>query len=128
MRIKDLPVFRAVAALRSIIGRHRFTGTTKAMISARMIGAKSKAVADHLCDKGDAIQEEFERLQRRRQFDNLLTDVACRGFVVKVGMARRIYLSTEAESPAHLAEMVNKSKRRHAYLQQERAAREAMKP
>lgn len=126
-RLKDLPILRAVAALRSIIGKHHFTGTTKAMIYARMIGAKSEAAANHLCSRSDSIRTEYKRLQRRRQFDNLLTDVACRGFVVKIGMARRIYLSTDAESPKHLAEMVKESKRRRAYRAEERAARESIR-
>jgi len=123
---KDLAMFRAVAACRSIIGRHRYTGTTKAMIRCRMIGAKSQAAADALCKTSDTIRDEFDRLGRRRQFDNLLTDAACRGFITKVGMARRIYLSTTATSPDELAKMVVEAKRRRRYLEAEKQARRAM--
>ncbi|MFC1452604.1 hypothetical protein ACFLSJ_04580 [Verrucomicrobiota bacterium] len=125
---RDLDIFRCVAACRSLIGRHRFTGTTKAMIRCRMIGAKSGKAAEALCGN-DHIRAEYERLGRRRQFDNVLTDVACRGFLSKVGMDRRIYMSTEAQSPQDLVGMVGmfkKAKRRREYRKKERAARASM--
>ena len=122
-----LPMFRAVAACRSLIGRHSYTGTTKSMIRCRMIGAKSERAANELCEAHEEIGEEYSRLLRRRQFDNLLTDAAARGFITKVGMARRIYLSTQAQTPKELAAMVDAAKHRYRYREAERAAREALR-
>ncbi len=117
-------LFRTVAAVRSLVGNHRFTATTKAMIQARMVGAKSTRIVASM--PGEALQAEYTRLGHRRQFDNALLDAASRGFFAKLGMARRIWLSVVAQTPKELGDMVAASNRRRNYEAAERQAREAM--
>jgi hypothetical protein len=111
---RGLDLFRCVAACRSIIGRHRFTGTTKTMIRYRMIGAKSKAAASELLQV-EAIRKEYDRLSTRYQFDKTLDSIdrERRGFITKIGVARRIWLSTKARSHKELAGWINEHRHRN---------------
>lgn len=118
-------LFRCVAAVRSLVGSKRFTGTTKDMLRARMIGAKSAAVAEAMAAQSEALRVELKALGSRKRFDRILTEGATRGFYVKLGMGRRIYLSLDAANPEALGVMIGKRFNRQAqYRTREAAARE----
>jgi hypothetical protein len=120
----DLRVFRCVAAVRSLNGKKNFVGVTKAMIAARMCGGKSPAVAASLAQGTPELKAELDALQSRKRIDRVLTLGAVRGFYGKVGLGRRVYVSTSAKDPDVLADMV--SRRFTAlgkYQAQERQAR-----
>ncbi len=122
--LEAMRMFRCVVAVRSIVGHKRFTGTTKDMLRARMIGAKSPSVATALADYEPAVKAELAAMQSRKRFDRILTEAAVRGFLVKVGMGRRVYLSLTAKNPEELASWVKAKFNRLAnYREQEREAR-----
>jgi hypothetical protein len=110
---KELPLARMVAAARSLVGRKSYTGTTKAMLAARCIGAKSPAVASAMAGASDALRIEYERMQSRKRFDRLLNVGAEREFYQKIGSEkrRRIFLSTEARSLPELTTMILNAER-----------------
>lgn len=110
---KELPLVRMVAAVRSIIGRKSYAGTTKAMLAARCIGAKSPAVAESMAGASDALRIEYERMQSRKRFDRIIDAGADRGFYQKIGSEkrRRIFLSTEARSLDELTTMILNAER-----------------
>lgn len=122
--LDDLRVFRTVAAVRSLVGKKAFTGVTKDMLRARMIGGKSPSVAASLAQGTPELKAELDALQSRKRIDRVLTLGAVRGFYGKVGLGRRVYVSTSAKDPDVLADMV--SRRFTAlgkYQAQERQAR-----
>lgn len=118
--------FRMICAVRSLIGSKPWTGTTKDMVRARMIGAKSPVIAEQLTRTNKALKEELEALQSRKRFDRLMDEVASRGFFGKFGKGRRLYLSTEIKDPVKLAAYVAKSFRKKAYQLREKQARDIM--
>jgi hypothetical protein len=123
--IEAMRLFRCVCAVRSVIGKKPFTGTTKDMLRARMIGAKTPAIAKAMAADSLAIRTELDSLASRSRFDRILTEGAVRKFYCKFGIGRRVYLSTEAKDPAMLAGMVKKRFNRHQdYATAERRARE----
>lgn len=122
--LDDLRVFRSVCAVRSLVGKKAFTGVTKDMLRARMIGGKNPSVASVLAGRDPALLTELAALQSRKRLDRILTLGAVRKFYGKFGKGRRVYVSTEAKDPAVLADMV--SRRFTAldkYQEQERQAR-----
>ena len=122
--LEDMRLLRMVAAVRSLVGSKRFTGTTKDMLRARMLGGKSPAVVRDLVAKNPALRAEHEAMRSRYRFDRIIDDGAVRGFYQKVGAGRRIYLSTEAKNPAELHRMIQKKPAlRKAYRLREREAR-----
>lgn len=122
--VEAMRMFRTVCAVRSLIGSKRFCGTTKDMLRARMIGAKSPAVATTISSQSKAVKTEQDALASRKRFDRILTDGAVRGFYGKYGKGRRVYLSLVVRDPAPLAAMVQKRfGQRAEYLAREAAAR-----
>jgi len=125
--IEAMRLFRMVCAVRSLIGKKKFTGTTKDMLRARMIGAKTTALAATVAAGNRVIKREMAALQSRKRFDRILTEAAVRGFFTKLGMGRRIYLSTDPDlrTPEKLAACVKAKFNRHQrYKDAERAARQ----
>jgi hypothetical protein len=117
-------LFRMVCAVRSLVGKKRFTGTTKDMLRSRTVGGKSPSVASDLAETDPAIQAELDALQSRYRFDRTCREGAVRGFYTKLGAGRRIYLSLTASDPESLGKMVGKKPSLHAaYAKRERAAR-----
>ncbi len=122
--LEDMRLLRMVAAVRSLVGSKRFTGSTKDMIRARMLGGKSPAVARSLTAKNPDLRAEHEAMMSRYRFDRIIDDGAVRGFYQKVGAGRRVYLSTTAKNPAELHLMIQKKPAlRKAYRLREREAR-----
>ena len=122
--LDEMRLFRMVAAVRSIVGSKRFTGSTKNMIRARMLGAKKPTIASGLVAQNPDLRAEHDAMQSRFRFDRIIDDGAVRGFYQKVGAGRRVYLSTLAKNPAELIGMIQKKPAlRKAYRQREREAR-----
>ncbi len=122
--VESMRMFRTVCAVRSLIGSKQFCGTTKDMLRARMIGAKSPVVATTISSQSKAVKTEQTALASRKRFDRILADGAVRGFYGKYGEGRRIHLSLNTKDPAVLAGMVKTRKSKRAeYLAREAAAR-----
>ncbi len=122
--LDDLRVFRSVCAVRSLVGKKAFSGVTKDMLRARMIGGKNPSVASVLAERDPALLAELDALQSRKRLDRILTLAASRKFFGKFGKGRRVYVSIEAKRPDVLAGLV--SRRFTAlgkYQAQERQAR-----
>jgi len=117
-------LFRCVVAVRSLVGSKDFTGTTKDMIRARMVGAKSPAVAEVIASNSEPVRDELDALSSRKRFDRILTEGAVRKFYGKFGAGRRVYLSLSVKDPAELSAMVARRFARHAdYKTAEQQAR-----
>ena len=126
--LDDMRILRVVAAARSLVGAKSVCGSTKAMIAARMVGAKSPVVAADMAARSPAIASELAALSSRKRFDRIFTTAATRGFFGKVGMGRRVYVSTEDKDPVALAGRVRtRFDRLTEYRERERAARAAEK-
>ncbi|MBU0676921.1 MAG: hypothetical protein KJ626_02300 [Verrucomicrobia bacterium] len=122
--IETMRLFRCVAAVRSLVGKKRFAGTVKDMLRARMMGAKSTGCLSSLDENCEALHAEYEELKSRYRFDRILREGAVRGFYVKLGLGRRVYLSLKAKDPNDLAAMLNRKSALHdAYKKIERGAR-----
>jgi hypothetical protein len=127
--LDDMRILRVVAAVRSLVGAKTVCGSTKAMIAARMIGAKSPVVAADMAAKSPAIAAELAALSSRKRFDRISTTAAARGFFGKCGMGRRVYLSVERKDPVALAACVKtRFDRLTEYKERERTARAARNP
>jgi len=127
--LDDMRILRVVAAVRSLVGAKSVCGSTKAMIAARMIGAKSPVVAADMAAKSPAIAAELAALSSRKRFDRIFTTAAARGFFGKCGMGRRVYLSIEHKDPVALASCVKtRFDRLTEYKERERTARAARNP
>jgi hypothetical protein len=127
--LDDMRILRVVAAVRSLVGAKTVCGSTKAMIAARMIGAKSPVVAADMAAKSPAIAAELAALSSRKRFDRIFTTAAARGFFGKCGMGRRVYLSVERKDPVALAACVKtRFDRLTEYKERERTARAARNP
>ncbi len=126
--LDDMRILRVVAAVRSLVGAKTVCGSTKAMIAARMIGAKSPVVAADMAARDPAIAAELAALSSRTRFDRISTTAAARRFFGKCGMGRRVYLSVEHKDPVALAACVKTRFSRMAeYKERERRARAAEK-
>jgi hypothetical protein len=121
-------LFRMVCAVRSLVGAKKVTGTTKAMLAARCIGAKSPAVAEALASMSEPVREELDALRSRKRFDRILAEGAIRNFYGKLGHGRRVYLSTTETDPKRLGALIDgKFNRQAAYRMREAEARAAVK-
>jgi len=106
--LDSLRLLRMVCAVRSLVGKKRFTGTTKDMLRARMIGAKSPAVASKMAADSEPMKDESQAMESRFRFDRILTEGGIRKFYVSMGAGRRVYLSTSATGHHDLAGMIGK--------------------
>ena len=94
-------MFAAYAAIKSIIGKKDFAGTTKKMIVCRIIGAKNdKVLRDFLKNKG--LETVYAKYFKRYWFDKLIDQLLIRGFVLSkitlvMGLKSRIYLSCKLD-------------------------------
>ena len=127
--LDDMRVFRCVAAVRSLVGAKSVCGSTKAMIAARMVGAKSPVVAADMAARSPAIWAELAALSSRKRFDRIFTTAATRGFFGKCGMGRRVYVSVKYQDPVELASCAKtRFDRLTEYKERERTARAARNP
>ena len=123
--IEQMRLFRMVCAVRSMVGGKRFTGTTKDMLRARMIGAKKPATAEAMAAKCETLLNAQKDMEGRKRFDRILQEGAVRGFYTKYGAGRRVYLSTSVKDVDQLAQLADSKRKRHrTYQEQERKARQ----
>ena len=118
---QNIELFMAYAAIKSLIGQGKFTGTCRQVIVMRMIGAKSKdALGYALKDK--TLKKIYDKYFNRYWFDKLLNELLSRNFLKsKLGFKRKIYLSTKYdfnELPIEVAKLIKskdmKSKEKQA--------------
>ena len=90
---EEMVLICGLIAIRSTVGKRRFTSTTKSVIAMRMIGAKSNVVLqDFLKDK--KLKVVHERYSKRYPMDKLLDTLIQRKFLnSKIPIGRRIYIS-----------------------------------
>jgi hypothetical protein len=123
--VDTLRLFRMVCAVRSIIGNKTTAGTTKDFIRARMIGAKTPAIAAKLLMANKEIRSEHKLMKSRKRIDRILMEGAIRKFYGKLGTGRRVHLSLEIKEPAQLkATIKTKMARRKEYALAEQLARD----
>ncbi len=127
--IESMRLFRMVCAVRSLVGKKRFTGTTKDMLRARSIGGKSPAVATAMIGDSEPMRDESQAMESRFRFDRILTEGGIRKFYVSMGAGRRVYLSTIAKDHHDLAGMIGKKPAlQAAYRKQAADARSKLTP
>lgn len=83
---KDLDLFRAFVAIKSIIGRNTFATTNKPAILSRMIGCKSKAAFEYYTtdkkNRNKAILPTVEKYGKKYHMDKLLIQLMERKFIM----------------------------------------------
>lgn len=112
---KDLDLFRAYIAIRSMIGQRNFATTQKPAILGRMVGCKSveafKYFTEHKTFKNKYLLPTVEKYSKRYQMDKLLFTLAERKFIMYLSKPKVsvIYVSIYME-PEALAKLIIKSK------------------
>jgi len=92
--LMSVDLFRLNASIKSIIGRRNFNATTKNVIVMRMIGAKSNAVLQEML-REEAVRLEYNNLMVRYRFDKLIDKWLYAGFGSKIGVKRKLFVSTK---------------------------------
>lgn len=125
--LKDLHLFRAYTGLKSLTGRKSFVSTCKSIILQRMCGAKSQAALNDAI-QSPAMQGTFERYSRRRQMDGLLRELQEKNFILKLPVARRLYITTNGGiSFDEFLKMIANDQWSNDVKRREQAAREHLK-
>lgn len=88
-------VFLVYSAIKSLIGTKKYVGTNKSVIAMRALGAKDQKILDRLL-----LQENFaslySKLVTRHHIDKILSSLVSKKFLSsKVGMFKRLWLSTK---------------------------------
>ncbi len=96
---KDLDLFRAYMAIKSIIGPHRFTATTRNVILMRMMGCKSNQALNDFIKSNKAAKEYHALYSRsdkamRYHFDKLFESLLSLGFIKSKIFERKISRKT----------------------------------
>ncbi|OOQ57122.1 hypothetical protein [Mucilaginibacter pedocola] len=103
----DFELLRGFLAVKSIQGDKDFACTNKAMITARMIGAKTANIADHLCAE-KATAAHYKRFNEQYFYRKLLLDLQLKSFIASSATGNRcIYLSTQLTSELLTAAIQN---------------------
>lgn len=122
--LEKMRLFRMVAGVRSLIGKKTTVATTKKMIAARCMGGKSYKVAEALAEENEAVADELTALASRYRFDRILNKGGILRFYVKLGIGRRIHLSTKAINEKELMKTaIKKPLLRAKYHQRQQEAR-----
>jgi hypothetical protein len=104
---KDFELLKGFMAIKSLQGKKDFIQTTKAMIIARMIGAKSDSVAKCLL-KDKSISKLYNKFNGRYYFDNLISQLLHRGFIKsKISGNRCLYISTSLDGALLIPAIAN---------------------
>lgn len=99
--IKDSELFAGYIAIRSLIGQHRYTQTTRSIILMRMFGAKSKEVLKMVL-KDDQLKNIYDKYGRSTKalqynFNKLFARLLKRGLlsckIFERSISRKIFLS-----------------------------------
>ena len=112
---KDLDLFRAYIAIKSIIGTKDFAESNKLAIASRMIGCKSKEAFDHYTtqkiNKNSKIMETVNKYSKRYHMDNLLLELAERKFIMHLSIKEcRIMYFSKFMEPEELAKLIKAKK------------------
>ena len=107
---KDINVFRAIVAIRSIFGRNNFGTSNKPAILSRMIGCKSKAAFEYF-RKNKQFIPTIEKYSKKYHMDNLLLTLAKQKQIMFLSKAKIsvIYLSKYME-PEDLSRIIKETK------------------
>jgi hypothetical protein len=95
---KEIELFLADAAIRSIIGRYHWKRTSKQAIVSRMIGAKSNQALDYLLNNDPALKAIYLQYIGRYQFDKLMTRLLIGKFITaKISRRGALYVSNSLD-------------------------------
>jgi hypothetical protein len=93
---KDLELFLAYVAIRSIIGRNHWKRTSKQAIVSRMIGAKSNQALDYILTNDPALKAIYTKYISRYQFDKLMSRLLIGKFIsAKISRRHALYVSCQ---------------------------------
>lgn len=103
----QLPVdlFRLVCAVKSIIGKRNFNKTYKKIILSRMFGAKK----EHLIPPEN--KDEYNKLSRRRQWNNLIDKAEQRNLLTFIPANRGYFVSIKYSDEKLRDEVIKRTKR-----------------
>ena len=106
----DIDVFRAIVAIRSIIGRNNYATGNKPVILSRMIGCKSKA-AFEINQKNKLFISTIEKYSKKYQMNKLLLTLAEQKHIMFLSKPKVsvIYLSKYME-PEDLGKLIKETK------------------
>jgi hypothetical protein len=104
---ENIELLLAYVSIKSLIGRNEFGITTKDAIIMRMIGAKNKEALQEAC-KNNILNNIYNTYIKRYRIDKLLDTLQLKGFIKsKIGMFRRIYISTQLDYQQLEAAIIN---------------------
>ena len=125
---KDLDLFRAFLAIKSLIGMKDFAEGNKPAILSRMIGCKSKEAFEHYTtkkySKNSKLVEIVKIYGKRYHMDKLLLELRKRKFIMCVSkeQCRNMYFSSYME-PDELVKRVHASKENSMEVKLKNAAK-----
>jgi hypothetical protein len=91
---KDIELFLAYVAIRSIIGPQSWKRTSKQAIVSRMIGAKSNKALDYILSKDAALKAIYDKYMGRYQFDKLISRLLIGKFITaKISRRHALFVS-----------------------------------
>jgi hypothetical protein len=105
---KDLDLFRAYIAIKSLIGLNNYTSTHKTVILSRMLGCKSNDSLHGFLENNDEVKEIYKKYSGRKRMDNLLFKLMERKFILMLSKKHesRIYVSVKIKNPKEFAELI----------------------
>ena len=125
---KDLDLFRAYLAIKSMIGIKAFAEGNKPTILSRMIGCKSKEAFEYYTTKKNCkhpkILETVTKFSNRCHMDTLLLELAERNFIMHMSIkgCRFIYFSKFMD-PVELVNLIHAKKANSMELRIKNAAK-----
>lgn len=128
---KDLDLFKASVAIRSLIGQNRWIATTKKVILMRMLGCKSADALLEFIGSNPKARTEFENCTRsdkalRYYFDKLFVRLLQHGFIrskiFERKVSRKIFISVTL-SYDQLADEISRYANSRNYKKNEMQAR-----
>lgn len=120
---KDIDLFRAYIAIKSLIGQHNYVATTRNVILMRMLGCKSNQVLNDFLKANKQAREIYNRYTRsdkalRYHFDKLFQSLLERGFLMSKiferTVSRKIFISQKLNYDQLANEIIKfHNKRKH---------------
>lgn len=119
---KDLQLFRAYIAIKSLIGFNRYIATTRNVILMRMFGCKSNQALNDFLKTNKEAKEEYEQINRtekslRYYFDKLFNNLLSKGFIkskiFERKVSRKIFLSVSLDYDNLANEIIKFSDKRN---------------
>ncbi|MBN1227789.1 MAG: hypothetical protein JXA79_12410 [Deltaproteobacteria bacterium] len=120
---KDFDLLRAYLAIKSIIGPHQYTATTRKVILMRMMGCKSNEALNDFLKNNKTAREYYNMFSRsdkalRYHFDKLFEALLARGFIqskiFERKVSRKLFISHVLNYDELATEIINfHNKRKH---------------